>query len=79
VMLTGFSWPRVAEGLRILESQPTGEERLLRLVADYAVPNVSEKVVRLIVSYTDYVKRVVLRSVERESGAEGTAGGHQPI
>jgi UDP-N-acetyl-L-fucosamine synthase len=59
VMLVGLDWPRIQEGLRILEAQPRGAERALRLVADYAVPNVSEKVVRLIVSYTDYVNRVV--------------------
>jgi len=59
VMLTGFAWPRIAEALRILETQPRGEDRLLRLVADYEAPHVSEKVVRLIVSYTDYVRRTV--------------------
>jgi UDP-N-acetylglucosamine 2-epimerase len=61
VMLTGLEWPQIAEGLRILETQPRGQDRLLRLVADYSVPNVSEKVVRLIVSYTPYVRRVVWR------------------
>jgi UDP-N-acetylglucosamine 2-epimerase (non-hydrolysing) len=61
VMLTGLEWPQIAEGLRILETQPRGPELLLRLVADYSVPNVSEKVVRLIVSYTPYVRRVVWR------------------
>ncbi len=59
VMLVGLNWPRVAEGLAVLESQPRGDQRLLRTVQDYAVPNVSEKVVRIIVSYTDYVNRVV--------------------
>jgi UDP-N-acetyl-L-fucosamine synthase len=66
VMLTGFNLDRVFEGLRILESQPRGGDRLLRTVADYTVPNVSEKVVRIITSYTDYVNRVVWR--------ESTAG-----
>ena len=59
VMLTGFDWSRIAEALRILEVQPSGDERLLRPVADYQAPHVSEKVVRLIVSYTDYVRRTV--------------------
>lgn len=59
VMLVGLSWTRIQEGLRILEAQPRGSVRLLRLVEDYAVPNVAEKVVRLIVSYTDYVNRVI--------------------
>lgn len=66
VMLTGLNLDRVFEGLRILGSQPRGGERALRTVADYTVPNVSEKVVRIIVSYTDYVNRVVWR--------ESTAG-----
>ncbi len=59
VMMVGLAWPRIREALSILEVQPRGEDRLLRLVADYAVPNVSEKVVRLIMSYTDYVNRVI--------------------
>src|SRR5262249_47598681 len=59
VMMTGLGWPRVREALPLLENQPRGKERLLRLVDDYAVPNVSEKVLRLILSYTDYVNRVV--------------------
>ena len=59
VMLTGFAWPRIAEALRILETQPRGKDRLLGLVTDHAAPHVSEKVVRLIVSYTDYVRRTV--------------------
>lgn len=59
VMMVGLSWSRIQEGLAILEVQPRGETRLLRLVSDYAVPNVSEKVARIIMSYTDYVNRVV--------------------
>lgn len=59
VMLVGLAWARIRESLAILEGQTRGRERLLRLVDDYAVPNVSEKVVRLILSYTDYVNRVV--------------------
>ncbi len=58
VMMVGLSIDRVRQGLSILESQPSGNERGLRLVADYALPNVSEKVVRIIHSYTDYVNRV---------------------
>jgi UDP-N-acetylglucosamine 2-epimerase (non-hydrolysing) len=61
VMLTGLSWPRIREALAVLATQPRGDERVLRIVDDYAVPNVSEKVVRLILSYTDYVNRVVWR------------------
>ena len=58
VMMVGLSVDRVRQGLAILESQSCGEERTLRLVADYTMPNVSEKVVRIIHSYTDYVNRV---------------------
>lgn len=60
VMLVGLSVERVMQGLEILEYQPRGEElRLLRQVADYSMPNVSDKVLRIIQSYTDYVNRVV--------------------
>jgi UDP-N-acetylglucosamine 2-epimerase (non-hydrolysing) len=61
VMMTGLSWPRVEQALEIVATQPRGEERALRLARDWDVPNVSEKVVRIILSYTDYVKRVVWR------------------
>src|SRR5262245_30150931 len=61
VMMTGFNWSRVQQGLEIRASQPRGATRALRLVRDYDVPNVSEKVVRIIVSYTDYVRSVVWR------------------
>jgi UDP-N-acetylglucosamine 2-epimerase (non-hydrolysing) len=63
VMMTGLEWGRVAEGLNILEHQGHGDERTLRIVEDYTVPNVSEKVVRVIQSYTDYVNRVVWNKV----------------
>jgi UDP-N-acetylglucosamine 2-epimerase len=59
VMMVGLEVDRVCQGLSILENQPRGDIRGLRLVADYNIPNVSEKVVRIIHSYTDYVKRVV--------------------
>lgn len=59
VMMVGLHWPRVAEGLAVLASQPRDDRRLLRIVQDYAVSSVSEKVVRIILSYTDYVNRVV--------------------
>ncbi|ENX17017.1 UDP-N-acetylglucosamine 2-epimerase [Acinetobacter sp. CIP 51.11] len=59
VMMVGLTAERTLQGLEILDHQPRGEERLLRLVADYSMPNVSEKVARIILSYTDYVNRVV--------------------
>ena len=59
VMMVGLEVGRVRQGLAILQSQPRGAERGLRLVADYSMPNVSDKVVRILHSYTDYVNRVV--------------------
>lgn len=59
VMMVGLEVQRVRQGLAILQTQPRGSERALRLVADYSMPNVSDKVVRIIHSYTDYVNRVV--------------------
>ena len=63
VMMTGMDLERILQGLAILEDQPRGAERSLRLVADYSMPNVSDKVVRIIHSYTDYVNRVVWKKL----------------
>ena len=59
VMMVGLEVERVRQGLAILATQPRGDERSLRLVADYSMPNVSDKVLRIIHSYTDYINRVV--------------------
>ncbi len=59
VMMVGLEVDRVRQGLAILETQGRAADRSLRLVADYSIPNVSDKVVRIIHSYTDYVNRVV--------------------
>lgn len=59
VMMVGNNPERVMQGLVQLEQQRTGVQRDFILVADYSIPNVSAKVVRIILSYTDYIKRVV--------------------
>jgi len=59
VMMVGLEVERVMQGLTILADQERGERRTLRMVADYAMPNVSDKVLRIVHSYTDYVNRVV--------------------
>ena len=59
VMMVGLDRPIIRSALNLLEQQPRGSERLLAIPDDYAVPNVSQKVVRLILSYTNYVDRVV--------------------
>ena len=59
VMMTGLEVKRVCQGLAILENQLRGSDRTIRLVSDYSMPNVSQKVVRIIHSYTDYINRVV--------------------
>lgn len=58
-MIVGLSKERVLQGLAILETQGRGDERTLRLVADYSMPNVADKVVRIIHSYRDYVMQTV--------------------
>ena len=60
-LLVGLERERVLQGLAVLADQPRGDERALRAVADYGMPNVSDKVVRILHSYTDYVNRVVWR------------------
>jgi UDP-N-acetylglucosamine 2-epimerase (non-hydrolysing) len=62
VMMVGLEKERILQALVILESQKSGDERTLRPVADYSMPNVSDKVLRIILSYTDYIKRVVWRN-----------------
>jgi UDP-N-acetylglucosamine 2-epimerase len=59
VMMVGLMKDRIMQGLQILEDQPRGNSRLLRQVSDYSMPNVSDKVVRIIHSYTDYINRKV--------------------
>ncbi|MFM4958114.1 non-hydrolyzing UDP-N-acetylglucosamine 2-epimerase [Aeromonas caviae] len=59
VMMVGLEIERVFQALQVLESQPVGDQRLLRPVADYSIPNVSDKIVRIVHSYRDYVMRVV--------------------
>ncbi len=59
VMMVGLELERVFQAIEVLKEQPRGKERLLRQVADYSMPNVSAKVVRIILSYTNYVKRTV--------------------
>jgi UDP-N-acetylglucosamine 2-epimerase (non-hydrolysing) len=59
VMMTGLDPERVLDALKVLQDQPTGERRSFRIVADYDISNVSEKVVRIIVSYTGYVNQRV--------------------
>jgi len=56
VMMVGLDKERILQGISLLETQ---EENTLRHVSDYSMPNVSEKVVRIIISYTDFVNRVV--------------------
>ena len=59
VIMTGLDPDRVIQSLSIIDSQETGSARSVRQVVDYSMPNVAEKIVKIIHSYTDYVNRVV--------------------
>lgn len=59
VMMVGLNPERIMQGLTQLQYQKTGSERNFRPVADYSMPNVSDKMVKIIISYVDYIKRVV--------------------
>jgi UDP-N-acetyl-L-fucosamine synthase len=59
VMMTGLEKKRIIQALAILDNQPRGKQRLLREVYDYSMPNVSDKILRIIYSYTDYVNKIV--------------------
>lgn len=61
VMMVGLNVERVLQALQILDDQPRDPNRLLNIVEDYSKPNVSDKVLRILISYTDYVNRVVWR------------------
>lgn len=61
VMMTGLDWSTVRQALDLVKLQGRGEDRLLRLVDDYSMPNVSDKVLRIILSYIGYVNRTVWR------------------
>ncbi|MBL3554921.1 MULTISPECIES: non-hydrolyzing UDP-N-acetylglucosamine 2-epimerase [Marinobacter] len=63
-MMVGLSTERVLQGLAILENQGRGDDRSMRLVEDYSMPNVAEKVVRIIHSYRDYVMQTVWKKYE---------------
>ncbi len=64
VMMVGLSWERVKDAMRVLDAQARGDKRDLKLVSDYAPDNVSEKVLRIVLSYTDFVNRRVWRKPE---------------
>ena len=59
VMMTGLGKERIMQSLAIIDKQPRGKQRLIREVFDYSMPNVSDKIVRIVHSYVDYVNRVI--------------------
>lgn len=64
VMMVGLNTDRIMQGVELLESQGIGETRTQFPVTDYSVPNVSEKVIRIILSYVDYINRTVWKKTE---------------
>lgn len=64
VMMVGLNSDRVCQGIEILKSQPRGKNRILNKVEDYSVANVSEKVLRIIYSYTDYVNQFIWKKFD---------------
>jgi UDP-N-acetylglucosamine 2-epimerase len=66
VIMVGLNLDTVIQALNVLDSQPRGTSRLLRLVDDYAPQNVSDKVLRIILSYTDFVNRKVWRKLDKD-------------
>jgi UDP-N-acetylglucosamine 2-epimerase (non-hydrolysing) len=59
VMMVGMNLQRIFQALSVIRDQPRKDESILRIVSDYSIPNVSEKVVRIIISYIDYIRRTV--------------------
>ena len=63
--MVGLNLDTVIQALNVLDSQPRGSSRLLSLVDDYAPQNVSDKVLRIILSYTDFVNRKVWHKLDK--------------
>jgi UDP-N-acetyl-L-fucosamine synthase len=61
VMMIRLQWESIQEALKVLETQPRGNKRILQMVRDYQAPNVSEKILRIILSYTPYINQIVWR------------------
>ena len=59
VIMTGLNPERILQGLQQIQYQQISDNRNFMIVSDYSIPNVSEKVTRIILSYTDYIRRVV--------------------
>jgi UDP-N-acetylglucosamine 2-epimerase (non-hydrolysing) len=70
VIMTGLNVQRIREALPVIDRQGRGAERMLRVVRDYDAPNVSAKMVRIIMSYAPFVRRVVWRDYSEITAAE---------